>query len=121
MPAKRTIAAAFQDECDRVDEDPAVAQLGLIESQMRHFFGGMAKTEVRCHMEYLDRLAFLSHSQAPAYATFDSGADTNVLGKEWLIISTDPLRKINLVGFDGSTCPKERIVHCHIRYYCYDG
>jgi hypothetical protein len=47
---------------------------------------------IRCHVEYGDRLAHLSQSTKEAYnATADSGAGTNVLGKEWLIISTDPI------------------------------
>jgi hypothetical protein len=78
---------------------------------MRDVFGGMARTTkgpecVRCHLEYVDHLALLSHSQALSYATADSGADTNVLGQEWLIVSTDPIKKINLVGFDAAYARK---------------
>lgn len=108
--AQQSLALGIEDDTDD-DEDHAVAQLGIIESTMRDVFGGMARTErtehVRCHMEYVDRLANFSHSQAQAYTTADSGADTNVLGKEWLIVSSDPIRKVNLVGFDAAHARKK--------------
>jgi hypothetical protein len=68
-----------------------------IESNMRDMFGRMARTEcreeVRCHLEYCDRLVYLTKARRTAYATADSGEDTNVLGKEWLVVSRDPVRK----------------------------
>jgi hypothetical protein len=92
------------DEDDDSDiEDSAVAHLGEIEGQMRSVFGGMVKStgpeHVRCNLDFCDRLALHSHSPMIAYATADSGADTNVLGSEWRIVSSDPVRTVNLVGF----------------------
>jgi hypothetical protein len=54
-------------------------------------------------------MAYLSRSQKKAYATADSGADTNVLGREWLVIATDPVRKVNLVGFDAEHANKKSL------------
>jgi hypothetical protein len=99
------------DEDDDSDiEDSAVAHLGEFEGQMRSVFGGMVKStgleHVRCNLDFCDRLALQSQSSMTAYATADSGADTNVLGKEWRIVSSDPIRKVNLVGFDAAYASK---------------
>jgi hypothetical protein len=62
-------------------------------AKMKDMFGGLARTRnfgvVRCHLQYCDKLAYLTRSHQVAYATADSGADRNVLGKEWLIVSRD--------------------------------
>jgi hypothetical protein len=101
----------YSDASEDEDDDSAVQQLGSIEDKMRSVFGGMASTvgmeQVLCHLEYCERLAFLSHSPTVAYATADSGADTNVLGKEWLIVSKDTIRNVNLVGFDAAHAHKK--------------
>jgi hypothetical protein len=77
---------------------------------MRDIFGGMARMEisdqVRCNLEFCERLAYFTRSPRRAYATADSGADTNVLGKEWLVVSKDPIQKVNLVGFDAEHAHK---------------
>jgi hypothetical protein len=57
-------------------------------------------------LEYVDRIALVSKSPNVAHATADSGADTNVLGSEWRIVSSDPVRKVNLVGFDAAYASK---------------
>jgi hypothetical protein len=61
---------------------------------------------VCCHTEYIDRIAQLVDSDATSIATVDSGADTNILGRGWLIVSEDPFRRINLVGFDAAHTQK---------------
>jgi hypothetical protein len=95
----------FPDSEDS-DEDSAVQQLNNIESKMRDVFGGIARMddseEVRCHLEYCDRLAYLTQLPREAYVTADSGADTNVLCREWMIVSTAPVPFLNLVGFDAA-------------------
>jgi hypothetical protein len=121
VQAQQALAYSLEDDIDDDDEDQAVAQLGHIEAETRNVFGGMARAyeneHVKCNFDYLDRIAQLSNSRASAYATADSGADTNVLGQEWLIIAMDPVRKINLVGFDAAHARKKRTVHCYCRYY----
>jgi hypothetical protein len=67
---------------------------------------------VRCHTEYNDRIAQLVHSDTTSIATADSGADTNVLGRDWLIVLEDPFRWINLVGFDAAHAQKHGL-HCY--------
>jgi hypothetical protein len=111
VQAQQALAYSLEDDIDDDDEDQAVAQLGHIEAETRNVFGGMARAyeneHVKCNFDYLDRIAQLSNSRASAYATADSGADTNVLGQEWLIIAMDPVRKINLVGFDAAHARKK--------------
>jgi hypothetical protein len=51
----------------------------------------------------------LSQTTLEAYATADSGADTTVLSKEWLVIATDPVTRVNLVGFDPAHAKKRRL------------
>jgi hypothetical protein len=95
---------AFVEIEDDSEDDSAVLHMNEIHNQCRDMFGGMARMEsneeVRCHLEYCDRLAYLTRTPRAAFATADSGADTTVLGKEWLINLKDPVRKVNLVGFD---------------------
>jgi hypothetical protein len=62
---------------------------------------------VRCHTEYFD---CIGHSEASSIATVDSDADTNVLGRDWLIVSEDPLRRINLIGFDAAYAQKRGLL-----------
>jgi hypothetical protein len=50
-----------------------------------------------CNFDYFDRIAQFSYSQVRAYDTADSGSDTNVLGKEWLVISTGPIGSFRFV------------------------
>jgi hypothetical protein len=101
----------LSDDSDDDTHDSAVEQLESLENQMRCIFGGMAITSdiehFRCHLEYCDRLAFLSQTPVGAYATADSGADTSVLGKEYSIVATDPVRKVNLIGFDETYARKK--------------
>jgi hypothetical protein len=92
------------DLYDEDDHDSAVDQMNELEHMMEDVFGYMARTtdqdSIRCHVEYDEYLANLSKMTKKAYATADSGADTTILGKEWLIIAQDPVRRVNLVGFD---------------------
>jgi hypothetical protein len=89
---------------DEDDHDSAVDQMNELEHMMEDTFGYMARTSdqdsIRCHVEYDECLANLSKMTKEAYATADSGADTTILGKEWLVIAQDPVRRDNLVGFD---------------------
>jgi hypothetical protein len=82
-----------------------------IQYRFRDMFGGMDRVEhreeVRCHLEYCDRLASYTTTPRIAYATADSGADTNVLGREWLVVSNDPVRKVNVIGFDAEHARKK--------------
>jgi hypothetical protein len=52
-------------------------------------------------------LAYLTRSPRAAYATADSGVDTNLLEKEWLIVSRDPTRKVNSIGFEDAHARKQ--------------
>jgi hypothetical protein len=86
--AQRAVAQLYPDSDDDdedVDDDSAVGQVSTLESTMRDIFGGMARMEtsdqVRCNLEYCDRLAYLTRSPRAAYAIADSGANTKVLGK----------------------------------------
>jgi hypothetical protein len=49
----------------------------------------------------------LSRCPRTAYATADLGADTNVLGRKWLIIAKDAVRNVNLMGFDAEHVRKK--------------
>jgi hypothetical protein len=70
------------------EDDSAVVPMNEIHNQCREMFGGMEtmefNEEVRCHLEYCDRLAYLTRAPRTAFATAESGADITVLGKEWL-------------------------------------
>jgi hypothetical protein len=78
---------------------------------MRSIFTAMVRRigdeNVRCNGEYEEVLANLSKATNEAYATTHSGADTNVLGKEWRIQAVDPVRRVNLVGFDAAYARKK--------------
>jgi hypothetical protein len=84
---------ATSSDSDDTDTDTADEQVDDIECQMKGFFAGMVRNmeheRVRCHLEYCDRLAQLSRTPKTVYATADSGADTNVLGQEWLVVAKD--------------------------------
>lgn len=73
---------------------------------MGHVFGRVARTmepeQTRHFMEHCNDLALLSNSQALVYATADTAADTKLLGHEWLVVAIEPLRNIDLVGFDAA-------------------
>jgi hypothetical protein len=95
--------------------DEAVAMLAQRDDVLEQFFkfstrrirmASRVPEAVRCHTEYIDRIAQLVHSDTTSIATADSGADTNVLGRDWPIVSEDPFRRINLVGFDAAHAQK---------------
>jgi hypothetical protein len=100
---QRATAAEYSNSSD-TDEDSAVEQMNILELKIRSIFAGMAhrvgEENIRCNGDYEEVLANLSKATHESYATADSGADTNVLGKEWRILAIDPVRKVNLVGFD---------------------
>jgi hypothetical protein len=95
------------------DEDSAVEQMNILELKIRSIFAGMARRvgeeNTRCNGEYEEVLANLSKATHEAYATADTGADTNVLGKKWRILAIDPVRKVNLVGFDALHARKKEL------------
>jgi hypothetical protein len=81
------------------DDDPTVTLLRYLEAQMRNMLGERARTWMQvlvcCNFDYFYRTAQLSTYQVPAYVTACSGADTNVLGKEWIIPYTPQLGPIS--------------------------
>jgi hypothetical protein len=118
MSSSTNHVITFQDDASPNDdsdtlEDEAVAMLAQQDDAFEPFFtnyttrqGRMVSTSseaVRCHTEYFD---CIGHSEASSIATVDSDADTNVLGRDWLIVSEDPLRRINLIGFDAAYAQK---------------
>jgi hypothetical protein len=104
-----------QSEASEAIADGAVAMLAQRDDALERFFNystrqiRMSSTvseAVRCHAQYFDRIAQLVHSEASSIATAYSGAGTNVLGRDWLIVSEDPFRHISLVGFDAAHAQK---------------
>jgi hypothetical protein len=82
---QRATAAEYSNSSD-TDEDSAVEQMNILELKIRSIFAGMAhrvgEENIRCNGDYEEVLANLSKATHESYATADSGADTNVLGKE---------------------------------------
>jgi hypothetical protein len=103
MPSSTNLVT-FQDDdapsqTSDVIEDDAVAMLAQRDDVLEHFFNfstcqiRMSSTTpeaVQCHTEYIDRIAQLVHSDSTSIATADSGANTNFLGRDWLIVSEYP-------------------------------
>jgi hypothetical protein len=100
--------SSSSDDSAVVNLDARNTRFQALYTQQSEWQEHTASTEqVRCNVEYLDRLANLCRAETPAYATADSGADTNVLGHQMLVVSTDPLRRINLVGLDAAHAMKK--------------